>query len=238
MIGAKKAVIQAVLTMFETGKPEGDYGAGTILDDGAGFSIGREQATDGSGTADLILYRYIDRNGQFADNFAPYMPRLDADESTQFGSDDVPQWARDFIALIAKAGNDPIMQQVQDEIFDEEYWEPCVRKCADMKLILPLSWLIVYDTCIHSGPAGVNRIRAKFPEGPPSRGGDERAWAAAYAAARYNWLSNYTHEKPKRQERVRRTKRRVGILRGLIADGNWQLETPFEIGPPYRVTIS
>lgn len=240
MIDTKKAVIQAVLSTFETGKPEGDYGAVNVLHDGAGISYGLHQATDGSDTLDLIVMRYIDKSGELADVILPYFSMLDADETTTADPDDLSAWVNELMNLLRRAGHeDPLMQQAQDEIFDEEYWDPCIRLCTSMQLVLPLSWLIVYDTCIHSGPVGVGRIRRMrgFPEVPPSRGGDERGWTAAYARTRYNWLSNYTHNDPKRQERVRRTKRRVGILREMISDENWQLNTPILIGAPYRVTI-
>jgi chitosanase len=232
---AKKPVIQSILSVFETGKPEGDYGAVAVLHDGAGISYGLHQVTDRAGQGlDEVVRRYIVADGaRYADELAPYLPRLERDDTAAVDPDNLPAWVVDLMDLLSDAGRqDPVMQRVQDGVFDERYWQPAVDQCVEMQLELPLSWAVVYDSCIHSGPSGVGRIRRRFPEGPPSKGGDEQAWVVAYLAARYEWLS--THQ----NAAVRRSAQRILQLQGLVEAGNWQLDTPFTFGRPYSATIT
>jgi chitosanase len=131
--------------------------------------------------------------------------------------------------LLKKAGQDPIMQKAQDQIFDEGYWNPAVSQSEAMGLVLPLSYAIVYDTCIHSGPGGVARIRKLFNEVPPARGGDEKAWARAYINARRNWLLSSSNSL------VQKTVYRMDAFAQLMKEDNWELRTPFKVR---NVTIS
>ncbi len=229
----KKRVIQAILSTFETGKPEGDYSAIIVLPDRAGITYGLHQATRDS--LHEIIRRYVahpDADREWADGLAQYLPRLERDGTRDVDPNALPDWVNSVMDLLVGASDDWTMRQAQDEVFEERYWKPALMHCDDMKLELPLSWAMIYDTCIQSGPAkGVDRIRAKFPGGPPSRGGDEKEWTIAYLNARYLWLS--THERPV----VRSSAVRVQQLLGLAEEENWNLDTPFSFGPPYRVTI-
>ena len=100
-----------------------------------------------------------------------------------------------------------------------------------MGLELPLSWAVVYDTCIHSGPSGVRKIRKLFKEVPPNRGGKETDWTEAYVAARKQWLSSFSNPV------VQKTTYRMEVFEDLIFDDNWFLETPFTIGGPFDLTV-
>lgn len=231
----KKHVIQSIVSVFETGDPDGDYGAVAVLPDGAGISYGKHQATDGGDNLDRILLRYIDLGGSARAEVQRLLPRLEEDTSTAYSSVvEGPVWLQDAAELLERLGHeDEVMQRAQDEIFDEEYWTPCRNHARAMQLTLPLSWAIVYDTCIHSGPRGVGRIRRRFPASPPSNGGDEVTWAKQYMQARRDWLASYGEE----GHIVRRTVVRIDALMAIAKKGNWHLETPIAIGAPYRVTV-
>jgi len=220
----QKEVIDAVLSIFETGKvPSPDaYSAVTVLRDGAGISYGKHQATDRSDSLDRIVMTYIDRGGLYAAELAPYVEKLDKD-MTAVDPSNLPQWVKDLMEILKKAGQDLTMVAVQDDIFDEGYWIPAVNQAEDMKLVHPLSYLIVYDTCIQSGPGGVGRIRRKFAEVPPSKGGDEKAWALAYVKARHNWLATHSNTV------VQQSKYRTQALLDLIDAGRWELNTPLTV---------
>ena len=215
--------IKSIVSVFETGKAEGDPAAVVVLPDGAGISFGLHQATDRAGSLDDIVRKYIDRRGIYAPQLAPFVDELERDASA-YEKHPFPAWLDGLMATLAEAGRrDPLMLEVQHEVFDENYWTPAKRQAREMELQLPLAWGLVYDSCIHSGPRGVWRIRRKFPEMPPARGGDEKVWCRAYATARFKWLGS--HPKPI----VKRTRVRMREFLRLMDEDNWHLKTPFTI---------
>jgi len=70
---------------------------------------------------------------------------------------------------------DPVMHAAQDAVFDSDYWVPSVESCREMGLTLPLSYAVMYDTYIHSGPKGIGVIRQGFEQAPPAKGGMRRS---------------------------------------------------------------
>jgi chitosanase len=228
-----KRVIHQIVSVFETGEPSGDYGACAVLPDGAGISYGLHQATDRADNLDEIVHRYIDRGGQYAEQLHGSVTRLDQDATAFVDPDDLPVWVRDLMETLQRAGReDPVMRAVQDEVFEERYWVPAAEQAQVMGLRRPLSWAVVYDTCIHSGPSNVGKIRNMFAALPPSKGGDEKEWTGAYVRARWSWLASYPNQ------RVRITKARMEAFQDLIDGGNWALRLPIRVlgitipGPP------
>lgn len=224
-----KHTIDQILSIFETGRliSPSAYSACTILKDGAGISYGKHQSTDRSGSLDQIVLAYIDAHGIHGEALRAYLPLL-ARDGTRVDPANPPAEVKALMDLLKKAGTDPIMQRVQDEVFDEGYWNPAVKAGDAMLLTYPLSYAILYDTCIHSGVGGVANIRKRFPEVPPARGGDEKAWAAAYVKARKAWLLSSSNPI------VRKTIYRMEAFEKIIADDNWTLDTPLTIR---KVTI-
>ena len=222
----QKRVIDSVLSIFETGRipTAASYATCAILADGAGISYGKHQATDRSGSLDLVVKRYIAIGGKFSTAFKAYEQTLATNASTR-----VPPkgpWGAevtDLVALLKVAGADAAMQQAQDEVFDEAYFRPACVLAQQIGLSTALGLLVVYDTCIHSGPGGVATIRAMFPEPAPVNGGNERAWVRAYIVARRRWLA--TH----RMEILHATVYRMDALLALVNAGAWDLATPLVV---------
>lgn len=220
----KSEVIKNIIEVYETGKISKNYGTTTILEDGAGISYGKSQATDKSNTLDAIVFRYIDKKGMYAASLEQYLDELQSDLTTKANPRNPPAWVRNLMMILEHAGNlDPKMKEAQDEIFDELYWQPAQKHITSMKLILPLSHAVVYDSCIHSGSDGVNKIRRLFSEVPPANNGDERKWTEAYVRARRAWLANYP------TVIVRKTVYRMDYFLEMIKDVNWQLDKPLTI---------
>lgn len=223
---AQRAVIDAMLAVIETGHlpSAASYGTATVLRDGAGISYGKHQSTDGSDTLDAVVLRYIDQGGALAGELRPYLPQLRANATTRI--DPGTPWVRELLAILGRAGADPVMQRAQDQVFDELYWHPMARQAEAMGLQHALSWAVLYDTAVQSGPAGIGRMRRLFDEVPPVRGGDERAWTTAYARARRGWLAGFVGRDDGHTAAVRRSVYRVDALLEMVRAGNWELRTP------------
>jgi len=227
---AKKRVIDSILSVFETGKPEGDYGACVVLPDGAGITYGKHQSTDGyEDSLDKIVIEYIERDGYWADQLAFYLDKLEADATTRADPNNLPPWVQDLMSVLVVASEDPIMRAVQDDVFDAHYWNPAAEQALEMGLEEPLSWLVCYDSTIQSGKNGIRTIRARFPELPPSKGGEESAWVAAYLRERRKYLLSIPH--------AAFSVYRVDAMLAMLDDHNWSLETPIEIAKP-KATVT
>jgi chitosanase len=98
---------------------------------------------------------------------------------------------------------------------------PAVNIAKQVGLTKALSLLVIYDTCIHSGPGGVTMIRNLFPAASPANGGDEKAWVQSYVNARRNWLA--THKLTVLHACVYR----MDAVNDLIKADNWDLVLPF-----------
>lgn len=220
---AQKAACKAIVSIFETGKAAGNPAACTILPDGAGISYGAHQATDASGSLDTILVEYLRQGGAMQSEAREVLALVQANVSTQYRSisSATPGVVR-AVDLLRRMGADPVMAAAQEAVFDRLYWQPAQDQAEGMGLVEPLSWAVCYDTAIHSGPGGIAKIRVRFPEAPPIRGGDERKWTAAYVAARRAWLVS-------RGGIVASTAYRMGAFLSLIAAGQWDLATPFTV---------
>jgi chitosanase len=222
----QKHAIDCILAIFETGRvpTAASYSTCTILEDGAGISYGKHQCTDHSGSLDAVVKRYIKKGGRLAKDLESCLPLLAANASTK-----VPPkgpWGADItnlVKLLKDAGSDPLMREAQDEIFDEIYFTPALNHAKDAGLTTALGLLVVYDTCIHSGPGRVATHRAAFPESSPKNGGDEKAWVKAYISVRRAWLA------ANKNKLVQRTVYRQDAMLELVKADNWDLKLPIAV---------
>jgi chitosanase len=96
------------------------------------------------------------------------------------------------------------------------YYQPAGHTFEGLGMKEALSMLVIYDSQIHSG--GIpSFLRQRFPELPPSKGGDEKAWIAAYVKVRHQWLS--THSRKILQKTIYRTQ----CFLNQIKNNNWDL---------------
>jgi|GEM_PF-3356747 len=220
----QKRAIDSVLSIFETGRlpSAASYSTCTVLKDGAGISYGKHQCTDRAGSLDLVCKRYIELGGAESAKLSAFLPQLSSNESAKVNpAGPFPGWLKDLITLLKKIGSEPVMQQAQDEVFDRVYFEPAVLRANDFGLLTALSLLVLYDTCIHSGPARVMAHASQLLPATPSKGGDEKIWVREYVSERRAWLSRSSNEL------VRKTVYRPNALLKLIEQGNWDLRMPF-----------
>ncbi len=223
----QKRVIDSVVSIFETGRvpTAASYSTCSILNDGAGISYGKHQCTDKAGSLDLVCKRYIELGGQQAGPLKEYMSYLSTNESAKYNNvtSNYPAWLNSLISLLKSAGSDSLMKQAQDEVFDKNYWNPAVEHCKNIGLTTALGHLVIYDTCIHSGPGRVSSLRQKFPEKSPANGGDEKAWVIAFLNARKAWLASSSNPL------VQKTTYRIDSMLQIANANNWDLNTPLVV---------
>jgi chitosanase len=222
----QKHTIDCILSIFETGRVPSPaaYAMCTSLKDGAGISYGKHQCTDKSGSLDLVVKKYIELGGTHAAALQAYLPYLAANKSAS--EPPAGPWSAEtqaLVALLKTAGADPTMHRAQDEIFDTHYWMPAAKQCEAMGLQHALSWGVIYDTCIHSGPGGVTNIRNRFAAKSPANGGDEATWVKEYINARRAWLAANANPL------VQKTVYRMDALKALVDAGAWDLKTPLAV---------
>lgn len=211
LTAAQKSLIERIVNVFETGTPDGDYAAITIFNDGPHnmpqITYGRSQTTE-FGNLGQLVRMYADANGRFSDLLRPFASRVGQEILTDNA---------EFKGLLRSAGReDPVMRRIQDQFFDQAYFQPAMQWADNHQFTLPLSALVIYDSFIHSGRI-LSVIRNTFPEVTPDQGGSEKLWITAYINARQNFLAG-SHRAV-----VRRTVYRTKCLMDEANRENWDL---------------
>ena len=119
----QKSLILRVINCFESGSPEGNYGALSIYADGPHgtrqITYGRSQVTE-YGSLGKLVASYVKKKGIFGGELGKYLGAIGGVPLV----DD-----KGFKALLRKAGKeDPVMATVQDAFFEEEYFRPALIK--------------------------------------------------------------------------------------------------------------
>lgn len=208
----KKTKIQQILNVFETGKPEGDYSNVSIFHDGPNearqITFGRSQTTQHSHLHEL-MQNYIAANGKYADLFRG----INFKDLSLVNN-------KQLISNLKLSGSDPIMRRVQDELFDKRYWEPAMKWAGENGFTFPISFLVIYDSFIHSGTIP-SYLRNRFPDKTPKNGGDEVNWLRAYLKTRHNWLKNHS------RKILNKTIYRTSAMINHLEKGDFSLNEPF-----------
>jgi chitosanase len=219
-------LIRRILSVAETGKPEWDPAAIYVYSDGKG---GRKQCTLSIGfTADggnltKVLERYVAAGGAYGSELAPYIAALKAGN---------PGTDSGFVNLLKEIGKkDPLMMSVQEEMFDKLYLGPAFSWASAHGFVLPLSYLVIADSFLHSGSM-LDFLMKRFAEKKPAAGGEGKKWIIAYTKTRKDWLANHSNGL------LRNTVYRCNCYLSQIERDNWDLEqTPVVMhGTPVNYT--
>lgn len=207
---------QAIVNIFETDAVLGQYGQVTLIEGDTGrLTYGRSQTTLGSGNLGLLLHRYCGNAGaRFGARLAPWLPAIDARAASV---------DRDIVLhnLLRAAADDPLMREVQDQFFDEAYWQPAAKAAVRAGIRSPLGLAVVYDSHVHGSWATLKR-EVDTRVGTAAAVG-EAAWVRAYVQARRQWLA--THPRAD----LRKTVYRMDAFGRLIELGGWGLNLPFVV---------
>jgi chitosanase len=155
-----------------------------------------------------VIERYVVKKGVFADQLATYLPHIG---KGTLATD------KKFHELLKQAGaSDPLMAEAQNEQFNKSYLDPAFAWFKKHGFDLPLSFLVIADSYLHSG--GIREsLRNRFKESTPAKGGDEKVWIRSYVEARHNWLANHSNNL------LRNTIYRTQCFRNELARENWML---------------
>ncbi|HET9370037.1 MAG TPA: peptidoglycan-binding protein [Vicinamibacterales bacterium] len=213
LTATQAATIKAIVNLFETGFVLGDYGQVTVLGGDTGhLTFGRSQTTLGSGNLHALLDRYCSNPGaRFGHLLRRVLPQADArdpalDTDTKLHN------------LLRASADDLVMRDLQDEFFDEVYFEPAAAAAERFGVGTPLGQAVVYDSFVHGS---WRRIRDRVQGTPQDRG--EEAWIEDYVATRRQWLA--THPRAD----LRATVYRMDALARLIELGAWGLPLPLVV---------
>lgn len=211
----QKKTAQAIVNIFETGRPLGDYGSVTVLKGDTGhLTYGRSQTTLASGNLALLLHTYCDAKGMFSDSLRPYLPAFDRRDFSLDNNEKVK-------SLLRQAGDDPVMRKVQDDFFDRIYWETALKSAEYISVVKPLSITVVYDSRVHGSYYTIRELTNQEYGGAKDIG--EKKWIKAYVSVRRNWLANHSNAL------LHKTVYRMDSFRDLINKNKWNLSLPLTV---------
>ena len=226
---------QAIICVFETGRPQPDYGRVTYLPGDYGqLSYGRSQFTLTSGSLYLLIKNFT---AQVAEQehprvehprvahprvahprvehpLAAYLPQFEA-------ADPALNYDLTLRAMLQDAAHDPAMQKAQDQLAQRFYWTPACNEAARFGLHEPLAITIVYDSIVH-GSWPLIRRRTSDKHGEPQNIG-ARAWSLCYIKERRIWLTEH------KNQLLHHTAYRMRALKRLAEQGNWRLDLPLSV---------
>ena len=230
----------AVVNIFETGRPFGQFAAIAVLDDGAGISYGINQFTHRSGSLAGVVERYLELGGTagryILENALPNLRRKEPFVIRAYAKNERVKKALRAAAVTRE------MRTAQLQIAFKRYLEPAIDQCVRVGLVTPLSLAVIYDSITHGSyerirdrvtmtPLGVPPPRP-YESGHPSldkegsfpRGATlafEKAWVAEYVRQRDRWLASIP--------RLNATRYRTRFFLNQIMLGSWELKLPLNV---------
>lgn len=210
----KKSLIKKILLAFEQSSTKIKYDKIYLFEDGPNR---KKQITVSFGVTEYgnlkkMIRTYCLKNGKFSEQFIPYISSIGKNSLV----DD-----KKFVNLLKESATDPIMQQTQEEAYDEMYIDPAYGFCSKNNFTEELSKLVICDSYLHSGSV-LSLLRNMFSERPPINGGDEKVWIKSYCEARRKWLENHSNKI------LNKTVYRMDFMLDRIKKGDWSLsQSPF-----------
>jgi chitosanase len=204
--------IKNVLCVAEQGTQTIPYDKVEVMADGPDdvrqitLSIGFTQYGSNLGK---VLEEYKERGGVLGDSLGAYIGKMKTSGLVNNS---------EFKSMLKKAGKeDPIMGQVQEDMFEKLYMGPAIAWGEKEGFELPYSYMIICDSFLHSGSI-LGFLRERFEERTPAHGGREKIWTADYLEVRHDWLKSHSNSL------VRTSSYRTKYYLELLAMDDWQLD--------------
>ena len=207
----QKQICNALVNIFEGGRPNGNYGAvGGLHNDKGHLSYGRSQVSLKSGNLYVVMSNYCAAPGnQYGKDLEPYLERMRVKDITLDGEVQLR-------AILREAGDDPVMRKVQDDYFDRNFYQPAMAHAKAANLSQALSCAIAYDAAIQGGWFPCSQAVNKGL-GPVSETVSEEKWVARYLDERKTYLEGCAPD----------TVYRPAAFKTLLDSSNWDLKLPF-----------
>lgn len=206
---------KAIVEVFETGAPRGDYGQVTVLPGDTGrLTYGRARVTLGSGHLHRLVERYCATVGaRFGGRLRAWLQVLAA-RGTAADTD------LKLHNLLRACADDAVMRDLQDAFFDEMHWSPALRAATRLGLRSPLGVAVVFDSWMHGAWA---LLRDRTLAGGTVQQLGEHEWVLRYLRARREWLAS--HPNPLMRQAVLR----MDALQRLAVQDAWALSLPLVV---------
>lgn len=205
------AKAEVIVSVFETGRPQGDATAVAVLDDGAGVSFGIKQFTHRSGALLKVIEKYLELGG--AVERSVIESRLAALRTRTPAAIKKLSEDAQFKKALQAAGLSSQMRDAQALVAFERYMKPALKECSAFGFELPLSLSVVHDSLVHG-----SWDRFADHLGPVS---DEKNWITSYLKLRDQWLRSVP--------RLRATSYRTKFFLTQITRANWDLVLPLNV---------
>lgn len=209
----QKQTAQAIVNIFETDSVLGNYSTVTVLKGDPGhLTFGRSQTTLASGNLFILIERYCQTDGaRYSEHLQKYLAPLE-NRNILLDHDSYLK------NLLRTTADDPVMLKVQDEFFEEVYWQLALRRASNQNITSALGVAIVYDSTIH-GSWDFMRHRTNRIQGRIENLGEE-SWLKSYVLTRLDWLANH------RIKILNKTTYRMHTFVDMIAESFWGLPLP------------
>jgi chitosanase len=218
-----------LISVFENGTPDIQYGYAENIGDGRGVTAGRAGFTTNDGDALQVIQAYTAQvpNNSLA-RYVPELQRLAAAGSSETSG--LPEAS--YIADWKQAATDPAFQQVQNDQVNRRYYVPAAAAADQLGLTTALARAELYDASIQHGngteydalPALIARTNAKV--GTPDKA-KEQVWLNAFFDVRIDDLQHPANAAT--QTEWSQSVDRVECLRRIAASGNYQLAGPLKV---------
>jgi hypothetical protein len=215
----------AIVNIFETGKPFGEFAAVAVLNDGAGISYGISQFTHRSGSLAAVVERYLELGGTVGrfvlENALRNLRRNEPVVVRTYAKDERVKKALRAAAVTRE------MRSAQLQIAFEKYLRPAVEECDRLGFILPLSLAVVFDSITHGSYEKIHdRVRVtslgdQFRTAEAVTLTFEKAWITEYIRRRDRWLASIV--------RLTATRYRTRFFLNQIMLGSWELKLPLNV---------
>jgi len=173
----QKRTIKSIVNIFETGSIKGNYSAVTVAkEDRGGLSYGVSQVSRTSGNLYRLIEKYTQLEGEYSLELSAYLGRLAIEDETLDKDSALKLYLK-------QAGHCKVMQEVQDEYFDEKFYQPMLRKWTEKGYRYALSMAVMYDSAIQGGYYIVgNLVNKKYTVR------EETQWISHFVQERKQWL--------------------------------------------------